>query len=1027
MDIKLDMYLPFMAAFNEMKEKYGDDFLSLNGFANRNLNFTDFINNFVDSDNVANATIDANANASMKDICSLLSEIDKPHTKLLAYNKIFYELTKKYGLQTAKDWLENEWNGAYYLHDAYSASFKPYCFTGDTKFMTKEGIKRLDEMVGKDVMVLNKNHGWEHGVVHDFGEATIWELLLERYGVVKKIRCTGNHRWLVKKKRGRTLDRYTTEQLKEGMVIPFNTSIGVNYVPPSPFGIAHGFYIGDGSKGSSNKITFCGDKNALLPYFTPDSVCESENGPSIYTAPNFFKELPSLTESPSYLYGFIVGYFAADGCIDEKCRCVLTSVNRSYLEFVRNVLCILGMPVNEIREQERVSNLTNELGNVYFLTLTSEYLTEEFFIRPSQKERFVKLERKNRGWTVKSVVCTDNVEEVYCVTTDYTHTFTLDNNILTGNCFAYDLEDLVNKGLYFVKDFNSEAPKHLLTYVRDCLEFVSWTSNRTSGACGLPNFLIYFFYFWKKDVEAGYYLKSPEYYMHQGFQEIIYGLNQPYLRVNQSAFTNFTIMDRPYLEEIFGGKEFPSALTTKSGNKSVYMIDFVEDLIEIEKEFMEEVSLTREKTMFTFPVLTYSLLYRDGKFVDYEFARWCNKHNMKWADSNFFVSGDVTSLSSCCFDGNQKVLIKDCDDIIHYDTFKNIANSKYISKGIKIYYNGFWANGTLVSPLNNKKMYKITTENNKIVYVTYDHIFPTNHGDKKAYELTTDDYLKFNTSSLEGSMIKKEYNTEYNESILDSSLSFRTEYINKLFENNTAFINNDKLVETVEFVANSIGLNTKIEKTDNGYIVTIVDSDYFRITSIEDYKSDDSNVYCFAMDNEDEPYFTLPNGMITHNCRLVNDFSKLKGFINSIGGTALKIGSVKVNTINLARIALETNSKEEYLDKLTERTNLCIKVLDVIRSIIKRDIEKGLLPNYTYGLIDLNRQYNTVGINGMYEAVNRFDGIRKDEFGNEYYTDDGLKFASDILDKINEIKDSYDFDYSINVEAVPKMCGHLVG
>lgn len=720
MDIKLDMYLPFMAAFNEMKEKYGDDFLSLNGFANRNLNFTDFINNFVDSDNVANATIDANANASMKDICSLLSEIDKPHTKLLAYNKIFYELTKKYGLQTAKDWLENEWNGAYYLHDAYSASFKAYCF-------------------------------------------------------------------------------------------------------------------------------------------------------------------------------------------------------------------------------------------------------------------------------------------------------------------AYDLEDLVNKGLYFVKDFNSEAPKHLLTYVRDCLEFVSWTSNRTSGACGLPNFLIYFFYFWKKDVEEGYYLKSPEYYMHQGFQEIIYGLNQPYLRVNQSAFTNFTIMDRPYLEEIFGGKEFPSALTTKSGNKSVYMIDFVEDLIEIEKEFMEEVSLTREKTMFTFPVLTYSLLYRDGKFVDYEFARWCNKHNMKWADSNFFVSGDVTSLSSCCFDGNQKVLIKDCDDIIHYDTFKNIANSEYISKGIKIYYNGFWANGTLVSPLNNKKMYKITTENNKVVYVTYDHIFPTNHGDKKAYELTTDDYLKFNTSSLEGSIIKKEYNTEYNESILDSSLSFRTEYINKLFENNTAFINDEKLVETVEFVANSIGLNTKIEKADNGYIVTIVDSDYFRITSIEDYKSDDSNVYCFAMDNEDEPYFTLPNGIITHNCRLVNDFSKLKGFINSIGGTALKIGSVKVNTINLARIALETNSKEEYLDKLTERTNLCIKVLDVIRGIIKRDIEKGLLPNYTYGLIELDRQYNTVGINGMYEAVNRFNGIGKDEFGNEFYTDEGLKFASDILDKINEIKDSYNFDYSINVEAVPKMCGHLVG
>ena len=48
-------------------------------------------------------------------------------------------------------------------------------------------------------------------------------------------------------------------------------------------------------------------------------------------------------------------------------------------------------------------------------------------------------------------------------------------------------------------------------------------------------------------------------------------------------------------------------------------------------------------------------------------------------------------------------------------------------------------------------------------------------------------------------------------------------------------------------------------------------------------------------------------------CRLISDYSKLDGFINSIGGTSLKIGSVKVNTINLLRIAYETKSKEEYI------------------------------------------------------------------------------------------------------------------
>lgn len=61
----------------------------------------------------------------------------------------------------------------------------------------------------------------------------------------------------------------------------------------------------------------------------------------------------------------------------------------------------------------------------------------------------------------------------------------------------------------------------------------------------------------------------------------------------------------------------------------------------------------------------------------------------------------------------------------------------------------------------------------------------------------------------------------------------------------------------------------------------------------------------------------------------------------------------------------------------------------------------------------------------MYEAVKRFGGIKKDEFGNEYYTDDGMQFAIDIMDEINAVKDSYSFDYSINIEAVPKFVDTL--
>lgn len=164
-------------------------------------------------------------------------------------------------------------------------------------------------------------------------------------------------------------------------------------------------------------------------------------------------------------------------------------------------------------------------------------------------------------------------------------------------------------------------------------------------------------------------------------------------------------------------------------------------------------------------------------------------------------------------------------------------------------------------------------------------------------------------------------------------------------------------------------------------------------------------------------------------CRMVNDTSKLDAFINSIGGTALSIGSIKVNTINLRKIALESESNEEkFLSILEDRVVLCEKVLDIIRSIIKRDIEKGLLPNYTYGLIELSKQYNTIGITAMYEALSEFGYINTDSFGNKTYSENAMRFAKTILNKINSLKDEFtlDKDYSENVECIPAERANVV-
>lgn len=361
-------------------------------------------------------------------------------------------------------------------------------------------------------------------------------------------------------------------------------------------------------------------------------------------------------------------------------------------------------------------------------------------------------------------------------------------------CFAYDLKDLAEKGLYFLDNFNAEPAKHLTTFIDFLKEFISFAENRTSGACGLPNLIPYLYYFWSRDVKNGYYTKSPEIYAKQAIQRFIYAINQPYTRDGiQSAFTNTSIFDHPYLEALFGGATFPDG---------AFMIDEIEGIMDFQKLFMEVMADIRSHNMFTFPVNSISLLRKNGKFEDEEFAKWACKHNMKWNDSNFFIDDSVTSLSNCC--------------------------------------------------------------------------------------------------------------------------------------------------------------------------------------------------------------------------RLKSDIKDL-GYFNSIGGTALKVGSVKVSTVNLARLAYENDTEDKYLTALREMVDLDLKVLDCQRHIIKRNVEKGLLPNFTHGLIDFEHCYSTVGFIGVYETLKTFGYTTKDEFDNTYYTEKADRFGEKIFKIIHEVQNEFikDKDYKVNTEQIP--------
>lgn len=144
MNINVRLNKNFVTNYNKMLDDYGEEIAKINGFSDQQLSYTDFISNFIDTDTVADASVDGNANVGQKDIVTLINEMPKPHQKLLAFNKIYYEINKKYGFKTANDWLRAEWDGHLYLHDANTSSFVHYCFAYDLKDLAEKGLFFID-------------------------------------------------------------------------------------------------------------------------------------------------------------------------------------------------------------------------------------------------------------------------------------------------------------------------------------------------------------------------------------------------------------------------------------------------------------------------------------------------------------------------------------------------------------------------------------------------------------------------------------------------------------------------------------------------------------------------------------------------------------------------------------------------------------------------------------------------------------------------------------------------------------------
>lgn len=184
-------------------------------------------------------------------------------------------------------------------------------------------------------------------------------------------------------------------------------------------------------------------------------------------------------------------------------------------------------------------------------------------------------------------------------------------------------------------------------------------------------------------------------------------------------------------------------------------------------------------------------------------------------------------------------------------------------------------------------------------------------------------------------------------------------------------------------------------------------------------ESVEKNVYCLELD---KLHYFSANNIISHNCcRLRNNINPLKKqteYTNSFGVGGLSIGSHRVVALNLPQIAYmakysENDNWQEFFKILESRIRISQDILDIHRETLQKLIKNGNLPMYTYGCMDLTKQYSTIGFIGLFEAL-QIMGL---DIRNRDGIDQGKKIIG-LINKLNEERTAKDGNIR-NVEQIP--------
>lgn len=173
---------------------------------------------------------------------------------------------------------------------------------------------------------------------------------------------------------------------------------------------------------------------------------------------------------------------------------------------------------------------------------------------------------------------------------------------------------------------------------------------------------------------------------------------------------------------------------------------------------------------------------------------------------------------------------------------------------------------------------------------------------------------------------------------------------------------------------------------------------------VSEMYSEGHSFFTYMSDNADS---------LSSCCRLRNEI-KDNGFSYTLGAGGVSTGSKSVLTINLNRcIQYAARIGVPYLSYLEEVIDVVHKVQLAYNENLKALQQKGMLPLFDAGYINLSRQYLTIGVNGLVEAA-EFLGIEIND-NPEYQA-----FVGNVLGLVEDYNHRYrSSEVMFNCEMIP--------